>query len=201
MASLLTACPSTKHSYRVYPSWRHEPGYQASLHHLELIQCSLPSPGASLDAAAAWDRLIELALNGCEAGRLGTPAAGPTKPNPGRPALGNASPLHAGLSTTAAPAAAAYIQVIAVNRNHLSILLAGLHRSAGVLMYSLTCKLGRWWAGRYLACICRRGWCWRLLQGNDRLSDAAASESWVDLEMTRMQVMTRLPRGCRASRQ
>ncbi|KAK9840841.1 hypothetical protein WJX81_008338 [Elliptochloris bilobata] len=47
--------------------------------------------GASLDAAAAWDRLIELALNGA--------------------AHGGAGPLEMGFSKGAAPSSAAYVQV------------------------------------------------------------------------------------------
>jgi len=54
--------------------------------------------GASLDAAAAWDRLIELALNGSEAGRL------PTRAHPGGVRQGGGGPLEAGLAPRAAQA-------------------------------------------------------------------------------------------------
>jgi len=52
--------------------------------------------GASLDAAAAWDRLIELALNGCEAGRL------PARAHSGGARQGGGGPLEAGLAPRAA---------------------------------------------------------------------------------------------------
>lgn len=67
--------------------------------------------GASLDAAAAWDRLIGLVLNGCEAGRLASPAA-PLKQGKGEnPGGASRGPLRAGLSASASATSAAYMQV------------------------------------------------------------------------------------------
>ena len=77
-----------------------------------ITQAGAPA-GASLDAAAAWDRLIGLVLNGCEAGRLASPAASAEQgkgkgENPGGAPRG---PLEAGLSASAPSSSAAYVQV------------------------------------------------------------------------------------------
>ena len=67
--------------------------------------------GASLDAAAAWDRLIGLVLNGSEAGRLASPAAPAEQGKGGNPGGAPRGPLQAGLSASAPSSSAAYVQV------------------------------------------------------------------------------------------
>ena len=67
--------------------------------------------GASLDAAAAWDRLIGLVLNGSEAGRLASPAAPTEQGKGGNPGGAPRGPLQAGLAASAPLSSAAYVQV------------------------------------------------------------------------------------------